>query len=137
MKDRTLSFSKTVEFCYLLLKSSIQFFIYNICDVFQRNESYVSELDFEKTSHKYATMNFDDFDFLSPKYIFFGNAYFSFILLFSTFYSLFRNTTYHFTYEFRKTEPINRTSSCRILWGFSQRMVDLFGTTGKPWMPSF
>ena len=39
--------------------------------------------------------------------------------------------------NFVKTEPINRTSSCRILWGFPQRMVDLFGATGKPWTPSF
>ena len=39
-----------------------------ICDMFQQNESYVSELDFEKTPHKHATMIFDDFDFLSPKY---------------------------------------------------------------------
>ena len=82
--------------------------------------SHVSELDFEKTPHKHATMNFDDFDFLSPKYtlvsfLSIGNAYFS----------------------FRKTEPINRTSSCRILWGFPQRMADLFGTTGKPWTLSF
>jgi len=30
--------------------------------------SYVSELDFGKTSHEYATMISDDFDFLSPKY---------------------------------------------------------------------
>ena len=29
------------------------------------------------------------------------------------------------------------TSSCRILWGFPQRMADLFVTTGKPWMSSF
>ena len=86
-------------------------------------------------------MNIDDFDFLSPKSTFasflsIGNAYFSFTLLFSTFYSLFRHTK-HFTHEFRKTEPINRTSSSRILWGFPQRMADLFGTTGKPWTPSF
>ena len=70
----------------------------NNCDVFQQNESYVSELDFEKTPHKHATMIFDDFDFLSPKYtlvsfLSIGNAYFSFILLFSTFYSLFKHTT--------------------------------------------
>ena len=40
-------------------------------------------------------------------------------------------------HEFRKTEPINRTSSCRIRWGFPQRMADLFGTTGKPWTSFF
>ena len=66
--------------------------------MFQQNESYVSELDFKKTPHKHVTMIFDDFDFLSPKYtlvsfLSIGNAYFSFILLFSTFYSLFRHTT--------------------------------------------
>ena len=38
----------------------------------------------------------------------------------------------HFTHEFRKTEPINRTSSYRTIWGFPQRMADLFGTIGKP-----
>ena len=70
----------------------------DICDVFQQNESYVSELDFEKTPHKHATMIFDDFDLLSPMYtlvsfLSIGNAYFSFILLFITFYSLFRHTT--------------------------------------------
>ena len=48
--------------------------------------SYVSELDFEKTLHKHATMISDDFDFLSPKYtlIYFlsiGNAYFSFTVV--------------------------------------------------------
>ena len=48
--------------------------------------------------HKHAMMISDDFDFLSPKYtlvsfLSIGNAYFSFILLFSIFYSLFRNTT--------------------------------------------
>ena len=47
---------------------------------------------------KHATMIFDDFNFLSPKYIliFFmsiGNGYFPFILLVSTFYSLFIHTT--------------------------------------------
>ena len=48
-----------------------------------------------RKQHKHATMNFDDFDFLSPKYtlvsfLSIGNAYFSFVLLFSTF---FRHTT--------------------------------------------
>ena len=43
-------------------------------------------------------MNFDDFDFLSPKYtlvsfLSIGNAYFSFILLISIFYSLLKHTT--------------------------------------------
>ena len=43
-------------------------------------------------------MNFDDFDFLSPKYtsvsfLSISNAYFSFILLLNTFHSLFRYTT--------------------------------------------
>ena len=43
-------------------------------------------------------MIFDDFDFLSPKYtlisfLSIGIAYFSFILLFRTFYSLSRNAT--------------------------------------------
>ena len=44
--------------------------------------------------HKHATMNFDDFDFVSPKYtlvsflsIGYAYRYFSFILLFSTRYS--------------------------------------------------
>ena len=61
----------------------------SICDVFSRNELYVSEIYFKKTLHKYATMISDDFD-LSPKSkLSIGNAYFSFILLFSTFYSLF------------------------------------------------
>ena len=60
--------------------------------------SYVSEFDFEKTPHKHATMIFDDFDFLSPKYtlvylLSIGNANFAFILLLSTLYSLFRHTT--------------------------------------------
>ena len=60
--------------------------------------SHVGKLDFEKTLHKHAMMITDDFDFLSPKYtlLYFlsiGNAYFPFILLFSTFCSLFTNTT--------------------------------------------
>ena len=87
-------------------------------------------------------MIFVDFDFLSSKYtlvsfLSIGNAYFSFILLFSTFYSLFRHTIKYFMHEFRKTELINRACSCRILRGFPLRMADLFDTTGKPWTPSF
>ena len=55
-------------------------FITDKCDVFQRNESYVSELDFDKTRHKHALMILT----LSPKYtlisfLSIGNAYFSFI----------------------------------------------------------
>ena len=67
----------------------------NKCDVFERNESYVSELDFKKTLHKHAMMISEEFAFLSPliSFLSIGNAYFSFILLlFSIFYSLFRNT---------------------------------------------
>ena len=30
-------------------------------------------------------------------------------------------------HAFRKTKPINRTCSSRILWGFPRRMVDIFG----------
>ncbi len=60
--------------------------------------SHVIELAFEKTPHKHATLISNNFDFLSPKYtlisfLSIGNAYFSFILLLSTFYSLFRKTT--------------------------------------------
>ena len=51
------------------------------------------ELDFEKTPHKHCTMIFYYLEFLSLKYILIsfltvGSAYFSFILLFSTFYEL-------------------------------------------------
>ena len=63
------------------------------------NESYVSERDFEKTLYKHATMISDNLDLLSPEYtlisfLSIANAYFSLmLLLFSTFYSLFTNTT--------------------------------------------
>ena len=50
-----------------------------------------------RKKHACNDMIFDDFDLLSPKYalisfLSIGNAYFSFILLFSTFLSLFRHT---------------------------------------------
>ena len=52
-----------------------------ICDVFKRNDSCVSEVNFEKTLYKHATMISNDFDFLSPKYtlisfLSISNAYF-------------------------------------------------------------
>ena len=70
-----------------------------------------------------STMIFNDLDFLSPNYTWKSflsndNAYFSFILQFSTFCSLFRKATEHFTHEFRKTELINRTCLSRILCGY-------------------
>ena len=55
-----------------------------------------------------------------------GNAYFSFVLLFSTSYNLFQKATYNFMHEFCKTKPINRTSSSRILLGFPRHLADIF-----------
>ena len=74
--------------------------------------------------------------YTSISFLLIGNAYFSFILLFSTFCSLFTNTNI-LSMNFVKTEPKNCTCSSHILLSFPQHMADIFGTMGKPRMPSF
>ena len=76
---------------------------------------------------------------LSPTLISFlssGNAYFSFILIFSTFYHLFRKTVTFHTW-IGKIVPINRTCLSLILWGFRRHIADIFGTTRMLRAPFF
>ena len=52
---------KIYPYNYTYIYIYIYIYIYK-CDVFYRNESYVSKLDFEKTPHEHAMIISDTFD---------------------------------------------------------------------------